>query len=120
MCRSFLQADRTVRQIANHIAKKVGDRLKELYRDSYDEYVRSWQDLGTFVKFGSINDEKFKKQVEDILIFRSTLCGRKLHQPPAETEDALKESKVSGNYTTIKDYLRAQQGASFQQGLLLY
>ncbi len=103
--RSFLQKDRTVRQIANHIAKKVGDRLKELYRDSYDEYVRCWQDLGTFVKFGSINDEKFKKQVEDILIFRSTF---KVEAAPAEAQeggDAWKESKVTGNFTTIKDYL---------------
>ncbi len=70
--RSFLQNDRTVRRIADYIAKKVGDRLKELYRDNRDEYVRCWQDLGTFVKFGSINDDKFKKQVEDILIYRTT------------------------------------------------
>jgi len=70
--RSFLQNDRTVRRIADYIAKKVGDRLKELYRDHRDEYVRCWQDLGTFVKFGSINDDKFKKQVEDILIYRTT------------------------------------------------
>ena len=70
--RSFLQNDRTVRQIANYIAKKVGDRLKELYRDDRAEYIRGWQDLGTFIKFGSLNDDKFKKQVEDILIFRTT------------------------------------------------
>ena len=70
--RSFLQNDRTVRRIADYIAKKVGDRLKELYRDNREEYVRCWQDLGTFVKFGSINDDKFKKQVEDILIYRTT------------------------------------------------
>ena len=70
--RSFLQNDRTVRRIADYIAKKVGDRLKELYRDSKAEYIRCWQDLGTFVKFGSLNDDKFKKQVEDILVFRTT------------------------------------------------
>jgi molecular chaperone HtpG len=28
--------------------------------------------VGTFVKFGSLNDEKFKKQVEDIVIYRTT------------------------------------------------
>ncbi|MEM6592745.1 MAG: molecular chaperone HtpG, partial [Cyanobacteria bacterium P01_C01_bin.73] len=49
--RSFLQADRTVRRIADYIAKKVGDRLKELYRDDRTQYIRCWQDLGTFVKF---------------------------------------------------------------------
>jgi molecular chaperone HtpG len=70
--RSFLQNDRTVRRIADYIAKKVGDRLKELYRDDRTQYIRCWQDLSTFVKFGSMNDDKFKKQVEDILIYRTT------------------------------------------------
>ena len=37
--RSFLQADRTVKRIADYVAKKVGDRLKELYRDDLSEYV---------------------------------------------------------------------------------
>jgi molecular chaperone HtpG len=73
--RSFLQNDRTVRKIADYIAKKVGDRLKELYRDDRAQYIRCWQDLGTFIKFGSMNDDKFKKQVEDILIYRTTYEG---------------------------------------------
>ncbi|HEY9824996.1 MAG TPA: molecular chaperone HtpG [Stenomitos sp.] len=104
--RSFLQADRTVRKIADHIAKKVGDRLKELYRDNREEYVRCWQDLGTFVKFGSLNDEKFKKQVEDILIFRSTA---ELESAPTESKEGddawSSEPSKLGSYTTIKDYL---------------
>ncbi|AFY90471.1 molecular chaperone HtpG [Chroococcidiopsis thermalis] len=70
--RSALQTDRTVRKIADYISRKVGDRLKELYRDSREEYIKVWQDVGTFVKFGSLNDEKFKKQVEDIVIYRTT------------------------------------------------
>jgi molecular chaperone HtpG len=104
--RSFLQNDRTVRQISNHIAKKVGDRLKELYRDSYEEYVRCWQDLGTFIKFGSINDEKFKKQVEDILIFRTTADLGSIPTESAEGDDAWSGDNAKvGSYTTIKDYL---------------
>ncbi len=107
--RSFLQADRTVRQIANHIAKKVGDRLKELYRDDREEYIRCWQDLGTFVKFGSLNDDKFKKQVEDILIFRSTADLGSVQAEAPEGEDdawsADKSAATLGSYTTIKDYL---------------
>lgn len=104
--RSFLQNDRTVRQISNHIAKKVGDRLKELYRDSYEEYVRCWQDLGTFIKFGSINDEKFKKQVEDILIFRTTADLGSAPTESADGDDAWSGDNAKvGSYTTIKDYL---------------
>jgi molecular chaperone HtpG len=70
--RSSLTNNRTVRRIADYIAKKVGDRLKELYNDSREEYINCWQDLSTFVKFGALNDEKFKKQVEDIVIYRTT------------------------------------------------
>ncbi len=70
--RSALTNDRTVRKIGDYIAKKVGDRLKELYHNDRDKYIAAWQDLGTFVKFGSINDDKFKKQVADILIYRTT------------------------------------------------
>lgn len=122
--RSSLQSNRTVRRIADYIAKKVGDRLKELYRDDRDEYIRCWQDIGTFVKFGILNDDKFKKQVEDILIYRST------YEPPAEKpetatpevqvqaeegdlwQDVTPKSETSTStqpYTTLKDYLERNQ-----------
>ncbi|MEP0816844.1 molecular chaperone HtpG [Trichocoleus sp. FACHB-46] len=119
--RSFLQNDRTVRRIADYIAKKVGDRLKELYRDNREEYVRCWQDLGTFVKFGSINDDKFKKQVEDILIYRSTaeLKPTTAETPAVEVQseegDAWQtvtpasEASPGPSYTTIKEYLERNQ-----------
>ncbi|MFN4066200.1 MAG: molecular chaperone HtpG [Thermosynechococcus sp.] len=110
--RSFLQNDRTVRKIADYIAKKVGDRLKELYREDPAAYVRSWQDLGTFVKFGSINDEKFKKQVEDILIYRTTaeLTPKEQGDPWASEGGICVDGKT---YTTLKEYLernKARQG----------
>ncbi len=123
--RSFLQNDRTVRRIADYIAKKVGDRLKELYRDNRDEYVRCWQDLGTFVKFGSINDDKFKKQVEDILIYRTTATlserSEEIDTPKVEVQSADGDAWQDVNapnsdpspltplssppYTTLKEYL---------------
>lgn len=118
--RSFLQNDRTVRKIADYIAKKVGDRLKELYRDEREQYIRGWQDLGTFVKFGSMNDDKFKKQVEDILIYRTTAdLGQKTETRSVEVQsvegdvwqevgstDASQSNVVDGkSYTTLKDYL---------------
>jgi molecular chaperone HtpG len=121
--RSFLQNDRTVRRIADYIAKKVGDRLKELYRDDREAYIKSWQDLGTFVKFGSINDDKFKKQVEDILIFRTTanLSAPKSDGPAVAVQtgeadvwqdvSAPQQSNVvdGQSYTTLKEYLERNQ-----------
>ena len=122
--RSSLQSNRTVRKIADYIAKKVGDRLKELYRDDRTEYIRCWQDIGTFVKFGTLNDDKFKKQVEDILIYRSTYEPTAA-KPDTETpevqvqaeagdlwQDVTPKSETSGSmqpYTTLKEYLERNQ-----------
>ena len=122
--RSFLQNDRTVRRIADYIAKKVGDRLKELYRDDRQEYIRCWQDLGTFIKFGSLNDDKFKKQIEDILVYRTTATlssgtgatDAATVEVQAESGDAWEtvsapEATASAQdadgfyYTTLKEYL---------------
>ena len=112
--RSALQSNRTVRKIADYVAKKVGDRLKEVYRDDRKEYIRCWQDIGTFVKFGSLNDEKFKKQVEDILVFRTTYKPEPTDsQKPEEADDAWESSENTagsfdeqGNYyTTLNEYL---------------
>ncbi|NJL37007.1 MAG: molecular chaperone HtpG [Leptolyngbyaceae cyanobacterium SM1_4_3] len=125
--RSFLQNDRTVRRIADYIAKKVGDRLKELYRDDRQEYIRGWQDLGTFVKFGSLNDDKFKKQVEDILIYRTTWQGKETQTfadaPEVQVQSAEGDAwqdispkpeadgtpSGTASYTTLKEYLERNQ-----------
>jgi molecular chaperone HtpG len=104
--RSALTNDRTVRRIADYIAKKVGDRLKELYHDDRDAYIKGWADLSTFVKFGSLNDDKFKKQIEDIIIYRTTYAGDAV-TPEAKTDgdDAWVEQANNQPYTTLKDYL---------------
>lgn len=116
--RSFLQGDRTVRRIADYIAKKVGDSLKALYRDDPAKYISSWQDLGNFVKFGSLNDDKFKEQVKDILIFRTTATlgnAEEAAKVEVQTEEGDAWAEVSDHkpatdanghfYTTLKDYL---------------
>ena len=118
--RSALQTDRTVRKIGDYIAKKVGDRLKELYRDNREQYISAWKDLGTFVKFGVLNDEKFKKQVEDIIIFRTT--REIVSTPPSAVTPEVEVQAQEGDawqdvtpktgettpqlpYTTLKEYL---------------
>jgi molecular chaperone HtpG len=127
--RSALQTDRTVRKIADYISRKVGDRLKELYRDNREEYIKVWQDLSTFVKFGALNDEKFKKQVEDIVIYRTTYNGSGEGRvatsdekpavqvqsqegdvwedvtPASEAQNPKPEADASSGYTTLKEYL---------------
>jgi molecular chaperone HtpG len=114
--RSALTKDRTVRRIADFIAKKIADRLKSLYNEDAKEYIRCWRDVGTFIKFGSLKEDKFKQQVEDILIYRTTY---KPPETPVQVEvqtaegDAWQEATAKTpleaieqeGYTTLKAYL---------------
>jgi len=105
--RSALTSDRTVRRISDYISKKVGDRLKELYHDDRAAYTKGWEDLSTFIKFGCLNDDKFKKQIEDIIIYRTTFVSPSA-APESTTEgddDAWKSAQPSLPYTTLNEYL---------------
>ncbi|MFP4122903.1 MAG: molecular chaperone HtpG, partial [Coleofasciculus sp.] len=118
--RSALTNDRTVRRIADFIAKKIADRLNQLYTEQRQDYLRCWQDVGTFVKFGALNNDKFKKQVEDIIIYRTTYSGESGSKPEtpevevqSQEDDAWQEvssgevnqDEQGRTYTTLKEYL---------------
>jgi molecular chaperone HtpG len=104
--RSALTSDRTVRRISDYISKKVGDRLKELYHDDREAYTKGWEDLSTFIKFGCLNDDKFKKQIEDIIIYRTTFTAPAVApEGTAEGDDAWKSTSPSLPYTTLNEYL---------------
>ena len=57
--RSYLQSDQNVRKITSYITKKVADKLNNLYKKKKDEYLEKWSDIGLFVKYGMLADEKF-------------------------------------------------------------
>ena len=121
--RSALTNDRTVRRIADFIAKKIADRLNQLYTEQRQDYIRCWQDVGTFVKFGALNNDKFKKQVEDIILYRTTYeppQGEESGSAAAEVEvqsqagdvwqdvsagASLNQDEQGRIYTTLKEYL---------------
>lgn len=69
--RSYLQMDRTVRQLSGHISKKVSDRLISFYRDNRDRFIQCWPDLEVIVKLGAIQDEKFYERVKECLIWKN-------------------------------------------------
>jgi molecular chaperone HtpG len=70
--RSYLQMDKTVRQLANHVAKKVSDSLSTLYRTDREKFIQSWTDIAPIVKLGMLEDEKFYERVKDIVIWQNT------------------------------------------------
>jgi len=110
--RSALTNHRTVRRIADFISKKIGDRLKSLYNDNKGQYISCWEDVGTFVKYGALRDDKFKKQVEDLIIFRTTYEANKGEEKAkvevqSGDDDAWSDVKTDESYpyTTLKEYL---------------
>lgn len=82
--RSYLQMDRTVKQLSNHISKKVSDSLGTLYRNEKERYTSCWEDISLVVKLGILEDEKFYERVKDILIWKD----------------------VKGQWTTAEEYLQ--------------
>lgn len=70
--RSYLQMDRTVRQLASHISKKVSDSLTTLYRNDRERFINTWPDISPIIKLGVLEDEKFYERVKDILIWKTS------------------------------------------------
>ena len=70
--RSFLQADSNVKKINNYITKKVADKLGELYKKDRKSYEEKWGDIGLFVKYGMISEDKFYEKGKDFALVKNT------------------------------------------------
>ncbi|MCA6078470.1 molecular chaperone HtpG [Fulvivirga sedimenti] len=70
--RSYLQSDSNVKKINAHITKKVADKLGELFRNDRASYESKWDDIGIFVKYGMLSEDKFYEKAKDFALFKST------------------------------------------------
>lgn len=70
--RSFLQADSNVKKINSYITKKVADKLAELFKADRKAYEEKWNDIGLFVKYGFISDDKFYEKAKDFVLLNNT------------------------------------------------
>ncbi len=70
--RSYLQSDRSVKQISNHIMKKVADKLEELFKDNRKELEEKWDDIKIFIQYGAISEEKFFERAEKFSLLKNT------------------------------------------------
>ena len=69
--RSYLQSDREVKKITQYITKKVADKLSELFKNNREEYQAKWRDIGVFVKYGIISDEKFAERGNEFALLQT-------------------------------------------------
>jgi molecular chaperone HtpG len=81
--RSYLQMDKTVRQLGAHISKKICDKLSSLFKTDREKFLGHWPDIEMIVKLGLLQDEKFYEKCKEFLVWKTT----------------------EGNWTTIEEYL---------------
>lgn len=81
--RSYLQNSGYVAKISAHIVKKVADKLTSMYNLEREAYEKLWDDIKTFVEYGSLRDRKFYDRVKSAVIYKTT----------------------SGKYVTLDEYL---------------
>ena len=68
--RSFLQADSNVKKINNYITKKVADKLQEIFKADRKGFEEKWNDIGLFIKYGMLTDEKFAEKANDFCLLK--------------------------------------------------
>ncbi|WP_343559418.1 molecular chaperone HtpG [Sphingobacterium sp.] len=70
--RSFLQADSNVKKINSYITKKVADKLNEIFKTDRKGFEEKWTDIGLFIKYGMLSDEKFAEKANDFCLVKNT------------------------------------------------
>jgi len=70
--RSFLQSDSNVKKINSYISRKVAEKLAELFKKDRKAYETKWSDIGLFVKYGALSDEKFYEKAKEFLLLTNT------------------------------------------------
>ncbi len=89
--RSYLQMDRTVRQLASHVSKKVTDRLATIYQTDKEKFYACWPDIEVIVKLGVLQDDKFYEKAKEFLIWKN----------------------LDGTWSTVEDYLERHSNKVF-------
>lgn len=69
--RSYLQSDSNVKKISGYITRKVADKLADIYRNDRESYEKKFDDIGLFVKYGMISDEKFSDKAKEYCLVKN-------------------------------------------------
>lgn len=57
--RSYLQSDRNVKKISNHITKKVADKLEDIFKKERSQLEEKWDSLKIFIELGMLTEDRF-------------------------------------------------------------
>ena len=115
--RSALQTDRRVRSIGSFVAKKVGDRLKQLHQEDPKRYAEIWESLAPFIKIGAMEDDKFAEQVADLVLFATSALAQEGGEAELANPDPI-PAEGGKAFTTLGGY-RSRLAAD-QSSRILY
>ncbi len=108
--RSYLQSDGNVKKINTYITKKVADKLGELFKKERESYESKWDDIGLFVKYGMISEEKFYDKAVDYALVKNT-DGKCFTLKEYEAQIEANQTDKDGNKIWLYSNLPAQQDA---------
>jgi molecular chaperone HtpG len=99
--RSALQADSNVKKVNTYIARKVADKLEELFKQDRKVYEAKWSSIALFVKYGMLTEDRFYEKAKDFVLLQNT----------------------TGQYFTLEEYqakTKANQTDKNQNLVMLY
>jgi molecular chaperone HtpG len=99
--RSFLQADSNVKKINSYITKKVADKLQELFNKDRKGYEEKWGDIGLFVKYGMVSEEKFYDKAKDFALLTNT---KNEHYTLEDYKEKVKDFQTDKNGQVVYIY----------------
>ncbi len=97
--RSSLQGDPNVKKISGYIVRKVAEALKKLHKNDRAKYDSLWEDIGLFVKYGCVSDEKFDELMRERVLFKTN--DKKLLTLPEYRENIPAEYKEKLGQTIL-------------------
>ena len=123
--RSYLQADGNVKKINGYITKKVADKLGELFKKDREAYEAKWDDIGVFVKYGLISEEKFEEKAKDYTLVKNVdgkFFNIEEYKEKVKDHQTNKDKSTVFLYTTDEDkqhsYIETAQKRSYDVLLL--
>lgn len=99
--RSFLQADSNVKKINTYITRKVADKLSELFKKDRKEFEGKWNDIGIFIKYGMVSEEKFYEKAKDFALLENT---KNAFFTLDEYRDKVKDNQTDKDQTVVYLY----------------
>lgn len=104
--RSYLQSDGNVKKITSYITKKVADKLQDLFKKERENYESKWDEIGVFVKYGMISNDKFNDRAKKFALLKD--IDGKFHTLE-QYKEKVKENQTDKNSVIVYLYANSEK-----------